>query len=540
MKHKNPLITVIVPVYKRFDLATEAIDSVFKQTIYNEEKIEVLVIKEKMEPEAMGSKIKKLFPKTKIFTNADKEGPGGKRNTGLKHAKGKYIAFLDSDDVWEKDFLKYSIDILDKFNGTTATVSLSHPIFEKFPLKDKVLITSFNIIKDLVLYPIIIFKDGNLPKSGFYLLQISHVVFRKSVIKNVKFDYKFRRGGEDWDIFSKVLSKGPIRIVPKQLVNFRYHWGSSTTLEVNQMLKWRSYQKLVEGLPEDFKTGILYKLFIIYMKLRGGSNVFPRNKSKFEKLILYGLSAGIQLPFLFNNWYEVIYRFLGLKPDKKEFSLSLKTGHKFHLMHFLDSLMFYEIWKEDVYRLNKMKNPKVILDIGSNIGSFSIKAAIDFPTARVIAIEPSVETFLLLKKNIKENSIHNIESINKAIFGKNGYHTLYDPGPGGLRSLYPPSKKRSAIIRVETTTLEKIISRKKIKYIDLLKMDCEGSEYNIFENLSSELFLKIKVISMEYHDGNYGHHSQLVEKFHQNGFHVELASHPIETNIGYIYATRGV
>ena len=99
----NPLISVIIPTYNRGALLGRAIRSVLAQSYRN---IEIIVVDDASD-DYSGAVVKEFSDNRLSYIRHDSNMGGAKaRNTGIKAAKGEYIAFQDSDDEWVKDKLE--------------------------------------------------------------------------------------------------------------------------------------------------------------------------------------------------------------------------------------------------------------------------------------------------------------------------------------------------------------------------------------------------------------------------------------------------
>tara|TARA_A100001011_G_scaffold45384_1_gene42468 strand:- start:3081 stop:3830 length:750 start_codon:yes stop_codon:yes gene_type:complete len=105
------LITIIIPYFKKKSFFKETINSVYNQTYKNYEVILIYDDIDKSELEYAKYILKKI-KKKKIIINKKNLGAGISRNIGIKKAKGKYIAFLDADDLWNKDKMKNQISFM--------------------------------------------------------------------------------------------------------------------------------------------------------------------------------------------------------------------------------------------------------------------------------------------------------------------------------------------------------------------------------------------------------------------------------------------
>ena len=240
------------------------------------------------------------------------------------------------------------------------------------------------------------------------------------------------------------------------------------------------------------------------------------------------LAIAVKSFFKISNWYE----FYRIHQGKKEETLiKLRNNTKFLIRNNFDAGALREIAIQDHYKLGQIKKEDVIVDIGAHIGIFSIMAS--QKGSIVFSYEPVPENFLLLKKNIELNKITNIKAVNKAVCSDNKKRKMsLEPVNFGGHSFFSSSEKS---IEVQCITLEKILLDNNIEKIDLLKIDCEGAEYDILLK-AGDVMKKIKRIAMEYHTIE-GHTDQeLVVFLEKHGFKVEKL--PLSQTLGQIYAFR--
>jgi glycosyltransferase involved in cell wall biosynthesis len=100
----EPLVTVIIPTYNRADKVCDAIKSVLDQTYKN---IQIIVVDDGSRDETCDL-IKSRFPQVELIHQTH-AGQAAARNNGLRNAKAEIIANLDSDDIWEPEFLSFCV-----------------------------------------------------------------------------------------------------------------------------------------------------------------------------------------------------------------------------------------------------------------------------------------------------------------------------------------------------------------------------------------------------------------------------------------------
>lgn len=154
---------------------------------------------------------------------------------------------------------------------------------------------------------------------------------------------------------------------------------------------------------------------------------------------------------------------------------------------------------EDYQKINafKIKPGYIVFDIGAHIGSFSMYAA--NKGALVYAFEPEKNNFNKLVENIKLNNYENkIKAYNYGIYNKNGEisFTLENNNSAGHSISQDNASNR---ISIKVKKLSDVIEEERLKKIDLLKIDVEGSEYIILPDLNKDTYDKIDRIVGEYH-----------------------------------------
>lgn len=161
----------------------------------------------------------------------------------------------------------------------------------------------------------------------------------------------------------------------------------------------------------------------------------------------------------------------------------------------------------DEYKLNDIdfKPNDIVIDIGSNVGIVSIYLAKKYPFLKIYSFEPVKCNYDNFLENIKLNKIPDgiINVENKAIT-KDGRDVkmFFDRLNSGCSSIFRNTNSNSdeVLDKVYSITLDEIIKKYNINTIKLLKIDCEGSEYEIIENTKEENLKKILHFRGEFHE----------------------------------------
>jgi FkbM family methyltransferase len=191
-----------------------------------------------------------------------------------------------------------------------------------------------------------------------------------------------------------------------------------------------------------------------------------------------------------------------------------------------DMTLIYEILLQTKYRseyyLPQKLMPKIIFDIGGNIGITAIYLAKLFPWASIYTFEPMPENFEILQKNIKQ--YENIKAFNFGLGSKNGNFKVYlssDLENYGGVSFYPDTdgNQEESFISCEIKNINEIILKLGIESIDLIKIDTEGAEYDILTTLKENTLREVTWIVGELH-GN--RDFELLNYIESMGFSISL------------------
>ncbi len=246
MRSEIPLVSVIINCFNSQEYLKECVESVLDQT-YTQ--FEIIFIDNQSTDDTF--KIIKSYEDSRIiyFKTPNFMTLGGARNIGLNNAKGVFISFLDSDDIWDKNKLLYSLPAI---NNDIEMVYSDVIYFNKT--------YSFNLYGRRIPY------QGNCFEKLIedYNLCLSSCIFTKNIIsKNkIKFNEKLKVC-EDFDFFLKITLKTKIAYLNKKLVKYRIHDKNLTNTK--RYLFFEETKLIINKLKninQEFKDRLLSKNFL--------------------------------------------------------------------------------------------------------------------------------------------------------------------------------------------------------------------------------------------------------------------------------------
>lgn len=198
----------------------------------------------------------------------------------------------------------------------------------------------------------------------------------------------------------------------------------------------------------------------------------------------FGLIQGLKI-----QWQLLSGNTKSIKLPSYQHSFSLRKNTS-------DNSTFEQVFLNNEYNLNFIRNPKVIIDGGANIGLFAIKMNHDFANTKIICIEPDPENFVTLQHNLK-----NYEGVffeNAGLWNKDTQLKVYDKYNAGKWGMVVEEDLTNG--NIQALSIDSLMNKYQLTHIDILKIDIETSEKQLFSENYTEWLPKVKTIIIELHD----------------------------------------
>jgi 31-O-methyltransferase len=232
------------------------------------------------------------------------------------------------------------------------------------------------------------------------------------------------------------------------------------------------------------------------------------------------------------------------------------------------ALLYREIFVEESYRrpTGDRPDPKVIFDIGANIGLASMYFKQHYPAAMILAVEPGPDTYLALGENFQRHVTDGVIR-NVAVSDRNGVARFgYYPGapaesgfyideaedaelarrllmetgfPAAEADRFARARHRASYLECETVTVSELIRASGVDRVDLMKIDVEKAEHLVLAGIEERDWPRIGEIILEVHDID-GRLAEVTALLQRHGFAVtgmqerRLAG----TDMHMLFATR--
>jgi FkbM family methyltransferase len=220
----------------------------------------------------------------------------------------------------------------------------------------------------------------------------------------------------------------------------------------------------------------------------------------------------VQTPRTFANWPSVLAdiarQSLGRGPD--ELTFRTRDGITITCPNRPGARVpLYEIFAEDCYQLSPFlgslaSRPIQVIDVGGHIGTFSCRLTQLHPKASVMTFEPSATTASFLRRNVAQNGVADrVQVFEAALSSTSGTATFVDNGAGsgmnGLRSADHSDGAGTGLnTEVRTTCFDDVVADAPAP-VDVVKIDCEGGEYDLVLGSKPESWASVQRVVIEFH-----------------------------------------
>ena len=181
---------------------------------------------------------------------------------------------------------------------------------------------------------------------------------------------------------------------------------------------------------------------------------------------------------------------------------------------------FWEIWCDDDYQQLpqfRAAEDSVVVDVGGNIGLYTLRQATRAVRGRIVVFEPGPDTFRRLKTNIEANGLSNVTLVNAAVGASEGTVSFF------LHAFstraYVTDKQMDGTVEVPCTTLDAALPKHNVGHIDIMKIDTQGHERAVLAGARS-ILPKTKCLVVEVHGDHEGEKRFIADYLRPFGFRV--------------------
>lgn len=223
----NPFFTVIIPLYNKAGFIKSAVDSVLDQSFSD---VEIIVVNDGATDKSM--EIVAAVDDARIrILNTQNNGAAAARNTGIKHAKGKLVAFLDADDSWEKNHLNALYKLHHTFTDAGLYCTGYYKVYSEKAKKKAV----FNGISKDFFGIVPNYFEASLVDS---LASASSVCIPAAVFNTIGLFDTSMRTGEDTDMWIRIALTCNVALHNTTTVHYNIHIPNSlskSTFEADKL-----------------------------------------------------------------------------------------------------------------------------------------------------------------------------------------------------------------------------------------------------------------------------------------------------------------
>jgi len=171
-------------------------------------------------------------------------------------------------------------------------------------------------------------------------------------------------------------------------------------------------------------------------------------------------------------------------------------------------------YDEMLYILESLRIDDVFIDIGANIGIYSLLASSVITKGNIYAFEPFPMSYIRLEENIRLNDIRNIQVVKKIVSNDSRFEYFKTEKESEINHIAYKDKER--LTRISSVKLDDFINKNNIKNISLMKIDVEGAEMKVLQgaekSINNKKILKI-LIELNKNNQHFGTDNQKIAKW---------------------------
>jgi glycosyltransferase involved in cell wall biosynthesis len=305
------LVSVIVPVYNRENYIDGTIKSILEQSYQS---IEIIVINDGSSDNSLLilKQLVEQYPNKIVIIDQKNQGQTIARNNGIRQAKGEFIAFLDSDDLWLKDKLQKQLPLFKNnvglvYSGIYTIDAMNHILNQELCDKE---------IKGDIYHQLLI---KNRMTGGT-------VIVKKMVLDQVGLFDETLNAAENWDLWLRISKHSLVDYVNEPLMKYRVHAGNMSKdallmLSVTQRILSKYLEKSTD-IPQE-----IYQQAYAHLYYRTGVYYFSQFQYQEARLNLH--KACDFVPDYKDCHQRIVRTYLGVYMNKLIALLRQKFNHFF-------------------------------------------------------------------------------------------------------------------------------------------------------------------------------------------------------------------
>jgi glycosyltransferase involved in cell wall biosynthesis len=287
-------VSVVIPTYNRADFLREAIESVLAQTYTDFE----LIVVDDGSTDGTQELVTSFYGKAR-YIRQENSGPAAARNNGIKNAVGKFISFLDSDDIWFPEMLSKQISML-SHNPAAGLAATGYGLIDSGRVMTETVILDEDDLTDA--------RSGNQYKNFF---ATSSLMVRKCCFDEVGMFNENLHFAEDWDMWIRILERYSFEYFPKVFMHYRVHPYKLSAISLQENMKqWQTVIDMHSSNGNYFNDSILRRKRLSWLYLNQACAQRGQNLDLEESFMLESIRAW---PLWFPGRYSFFLKRIGCR-----------------------------------------------------------------------------------------------------------------------------------------------------------------------------------------------------------------------------------